>query len=132
MQHVAQRLYEHPEGLPPGDFTGLIEKSQGFTDLTDSAGDFVLLHLFILHSASRNPSGRARFYHHPAPYLKQPMNFNRADPDEFSPVELAVLRGLELERLDFQITTPRERLEPERIKRQQAMLEEQDARLAKA
>ena len=66
------------------------------------------------------------------PYLKQPINFNRADPDEFSPVELAVLRGLELERLDFQITAPRERLVPERIKRQQAMLEEQDARLAKA
>ncbi|MEC7843081.1 MAG: hypothetical protein VX911_09370 [Candidatus Latescibacterota bacterium] len=54
------------------------------------------------------------------------------DPDEFSPVELAGLRGLELERLDFQITAPRERLEPERIKRQQAMLAEQEARLAMA
>jgi hypothetical protein len=39
---------------------------------------------------------------------------------------------LELERLDFQITAPRERLEPERIKRQQAMLAEQEARLAMA
>jgi len=39
---------------------------------------------------------------------------------------------LELERLDFQITAPRERLVPERIKRQQAMLEEQVARLTKA
>ena len=90
----------------------------------------MILFCFILHSASRNPSGRARFVTNPP--ISQTADELRDDPDEFSPVELAVLRGLELERLDFQITAPRERLVPERIKHQQAMLEEQDARLAKA
>ena len=130
VQHVAKRLYEHPEGLLSGDFTGLIEKSQEFTELTGSAGDFVLLHPFILHSASRNPSGRARFITNPPVSLNQPMNFDRDDPDDFSPVELAVLRGLGRERLDFQITAPRERLVADRVKRQQEMLDEQKVRLA--
>jgi hypothetical protein len=61
--------------------------------------------------------------------LKAPMNFNRANPDEFSLVERAVLRGLGVERLDFQPTVPRERIVPERVRRQQQMLEEQKARL---
>ena len=128
VKHVAQRLYEHPEGLLPGGFGGLIEKSQEFVELTGSAGDFVLLHPFILHSGSQNPSGRARFITNPPVSLKEPMNFNRDGPDGFSPVESAVLRGLGHERLDFKITAPRESLVPDRVKRQQKMLEEQKAR----
>ena len=53
------------------------------------------------------------------------MNFNRDNPDDFSPVELAVLSGLDKDRLDFRPTAPRERLVPERVKRQKKMLEEQ-------
>ena len=129
VKHVAQRLFEHPEGLSPGGFGGLIEKCEDFIELTGNAGDFVLLHPFVLHSASQNPSGRARFITNPAVSLKEPMNFNRENPDDFSPVELAVLRGLGRNRLDFKITTPRERLVPQRVQRQQRMLEEQKARL---
>ena len=58
------------------------------------------------------------------------MNFNRDTPDDFSPVELAVLRGLGKDRLDFKPTGPRERLVPERVKRQKEMLEAQKKRLA--
>ncbi len=129
VKHVAQRLFEHPEGLSPGGFGGLIEKCKDFVELTGNAGDFVLLHPFVLHSASQNPSGRARFITNPAVSLKEPMNFNRENPDDFSPVELAVLRGLGRARLDFKITAPRERIVPERVQRQQKMLEEQKARL---
>jgi hypothetical protein len=60
------------------------------------------------------------------------MNFNQENPDEFSPVELGVLRGLGYDRLDFKPTAPRERLVPERVKRQQKMLDEQKARLGMA
>ena len=130
VQHVAQRLYEHPEGLLPGGFGGIIEKCKDFVELTGRAGDFVLLHPFILHAASQNPSGRARFITNPPVALKEPMNFNRDNPDDFSPVELAVLRALGKERLDFKPTAERERLVPERVKRQQQMLEEQKAHLA--
>lgn len=129
VKHVAQRLYEHPEGLLPSGFGGLIDKCKDFVEMTGKAGDVVLLHPFILHAASQNPSGRARFITNPPVSLKEPMNFNRENPDDFSPVELAVLHGLGKSRLDFQPTAERERLVPERLKRQKKMLEEQKKRL---
>ena len=131
VQHVAQHLYAHPEGLLPGDgFGTLVGKCKDFVEITGNAGDVVLLHPFILHAASQNPSGRARFITNPPVALKEPMNFNRDTPEDFSPVELAVLRGLGKDRLDFKPTGPRERLVPERVKRQKEMLEAQKKRLA--
>ena len=131
VQHVAQHLSAHPQGLLPGEgFGQLVGKCDDFAEITGNAGDVVLLHPFILHSASQNPSGRARFITNPPVALKEPMEFNRDDPDNFSPVELAVLRGLGKDRLDFKPTAPRERLVPERVQRQRKMLEEQKKRLA--
>ncbi len=131
VQHVAQHLYANPQGLLPGEgFGQLYAKCKDFAEITGNAGDVVLLHPFILHSASQNPSGRARFITNPPVALKEPMNFNRENSDDFSPVELGVLRGLGKERLDFKPTAQRERLVPERVKRQKKMLEEQKKRLA--
>ena len=131
VQHVAQHLSAHPQGLLPGEgFGQLVGKCDDFAEITGNAGDVVLLHPFILHSASQNPSGRARFITNPPVALKEPMEFNRDNPDNFSPVELAVLRGLGKDRLDFKPTAPRERLVPERVQRQKKMLEEQKKRLA--
>lgn len=131
VQHVAQHLYANPQGLLPGEgFGQLIGKCEDFAEITGNAGDVVLLHPFILHSASQNPSGRARFITNPPVALKEPMEFNRDNPDDFSPMELAVLRGLGKDRLDFKLTAPRERLVPERVQRQKKMLEEQKKRLA--
>ena len=48
----------------------------------------------MLHRVSGNPSGRPRFITNPTVRLSSPMRFDRQDPAEFSPVELAVLRGL--------------------------------------
>ena len=89
----------------------------------------MLLHPFILHAVSQNPSGRARFITNPPVALKEPMNFNREDPDDFSPVELGVLHGLGKDCLDFKPMAPRERLVPARVQRQKKMLEEQKKRL---
>ena len=126
---VAQRLYQHPEGLLPGGFGGLIEHCRDFIEITGEVGDVVLLHPFILHAASQNPSGRARFITNPPISLKEPMNFNRDNPSQFSPVEQAVLRALDLSRLDFQLTATREQIVPERVKCQQQILAEQKSRL---
>jgi hypothetical protein len=126
---VARYLVEHPEGVLPDSFGHLIAHCNEFLELTGQTGDVALLHPFMLHAASGNPSGRARFMTNPPVALRAPMNFNRANPDEFSLVERAVLRGLGVERLDFQPTVPRERIVPERVRRQQQMLEEQKARL---
>ncbi|GIX07519.1 MAG: hypothetical protein KatS3mg115_1922 [Candidatus Poribacteria bacterium] len=126
---VARFLAEHPEGVLPGQFPfqEMIRECREFVELTGRAGDVVLLHPYILHSASYNPSGRARFITNPPVALREPMNFNRPDPSEYSPVELAVLRGLGVKRYAFRPTAPRERIVPERVRRQQQMLEEQKA-----
>jgi len=92
----------------------------------------ILIHPFVLHAGSQNPSGRARFIANPPVALKEPMNFNRKVADAFSPVELAVLEGLEVDRLDFKPTSPRQRIVPERVKHEQKILEEQKARLARS
>jgi hypothetical protein len=130
VKSIARRLYEHPEGLLPGQFGGLIEACADFTEITGKAGDVCLLHPFVLHAVSQNPSGRARFITNPCIKLKAPMEFNRPDLADFSPVERAVLRALGRERIDFKVTEPREDLVPERIALQEKLLEEQKARLA--
>ncbi|MDA0710400.1 MAG: phytanoyl-CoA dioxygenase family protein [bacterium] len=131
---VARYLVDFPEGLTPqeGAFGKLIDQCSHFVEATGKAGDVYLLHPFILHSASRNPSGRARFITNPAVSFEEPMNFNRKDPAAYSLVERAVLRALGVEDLNFQITRERERITPERVARQQRMLEEQKSRLGMA
>ena len=128
---IARHLANHPEGLLPAEagFGDLIHQCSDFVELTGRAGDVVLLHPYILHSSSNNPSGRPRFITNPNVTLAEPMNFNRDDPADHSLVELAVLRALDVERLDFRPTAPRERVIPEREARQAKMLAEEQRRL---
>lgn len=127
---VARCLAEHPEGLDPRDFGKfrLIEHCARFAEATAEAGDVYLMHPYMLHAASQNRPRVERIITNPPVTLKEPMEFNRDDPADFSPVERAVLRGLGVERLDFQPTRERIRIVPERVKRQQAMLEAEKAR----
>ncbi len=62
----------------------------------------------MLHATSQNVLRVERAITNPAVHLKEPMNFNRPNPADFSPVELAILRGLGKERYDFK-TDPRAR-----------------------
>jgi hypothetical protein len=71
----------------------------------------------------------ARLITNPPIALREPMRFDRPDP---SPVELAVLRALGVERLDYRPTGERERVVPERVLRQQRMAAEERAHLAAA
>ena len=132
---VARLLAAHPEGVlpsgaPGASFGSLINQCQDFVELTGKIGDVVLIHPFLLHASSQNHSGKARFITNPPISLKEPMQFDRADPADFSPVERAVLLGLGVDRLDFQPAAPRERIVSEGMKRKQKMLEEEQARLA--
>ena len=68
VQHVAQRLYEHPEGLLPSGFGQLIDKCEDFVEITGNAGDVELLHPFILHAASQNSFGTRSFHHEPTSF----------------------------------------------------------------
>ena len=128
---IARHLANHPDGLLPVEagFGDLIHQCSDFVEFTGRAGDVVLLHPYILHAASSNPSGRPRFITNPNVTLAEPMSFNRDDPAGYSPVELAVLRALGVQRLDFRPTAPRERVVPEREARQAKMLAEEKRRL---
>ena len=104
---LARFLAQRPEGLHPDGTQGggylipaLVEQCQQFEELTGNAGDVALLHPLMLHRASANPSGRARFIQNGRLSLEEPLCFNRADPADYSLVEICVLRALgEAERL---------------------------------
>ena len=107
---VARFMLEHPEGLQPGDFNvpELISQCHEFEEVTGEAGDFVLLHPYMLHASSQNVIRQPRWMTNPPVVLKEPLNFNRPNPADYSLVERATLRALGVDRLDFQPTAPRE------------------------
>ncbi len=129
---VARYLAAHPEGVLPTEFPtkALIAECSQFVEATGRVGDVFLLHPYVLHAKSQNHLGVPRLITNPPVHLKEPMNFNRPDPADYSPVELAVLRGLGVDRLDFRPAAPRAAVVPKRVARQQRMLEEEKARLA--
>jgi ectoine hydroxylase-related dioxygenase (phytanoyl-CoA dioxygenase family) len=107
---IARYLSEHPEGIDPKNFKfqEMISECTQFEEITGKAGDFVILHPFMLHASSQNVIGKPRFMSNPPIVLKEPMNLNRENPEDFSLLERATLHYLGLERLDFQPTAPRE------------------------
>ena len=100
---IAKLLYEHPEGIPARDFDfkAIINQCTQFKELTGKAGDFVILHPYMLHASSQNVIRVPRFMSNPPIILKEPMNLNRPDPKDFSLLERATLHYLGLERYDF-------------------------------
>lgn len=131
---VARFLAAHPEGVLPDDFDygELIGQCHDFAEMTGEAGDVVLLHPFTLHATSQNVLGVPRLITNPAMALREPMNFNRPDADDFSLVEQAILRGLGVSRLDFVPAAPRRGLVPERVRRQRAREDAENGRLTAA
>ena len=127
---IARYLAEHPEGVLPTDFDfpSLTRQCSNFIELTGDAGDVVLLHPYMLHATSQNVIKHGRLITNPPITLREPMRFDR-DPGEFSPVERAVLHGLEVDRLDFQRTGERELVVPERVLAQQRREAAEAARL---
>ncbi|MGI4791598.1 MAG: hypothetical protein ACRYFS_22475 [Janthinobacterium lividum] len=131
---LARFFASRPDGVLPNEipFRELIGQCHEFEECTGSTGDVFLCHPFLLHTVSQNHGGKARFITNPPVSLKEPMDFNRDDLNGFSPVEQAILNGLGVERLDFQPTVPRERIVPDRVKREQAVIETERKRLAAA
>jgi hypothetical protein len=129
---VTGYLKDRTDGVKPNEFPfkAMIHDCKEFIEFTGNVGDVVLLHPYMLHTVSQNHSDVARFITNPPVSLKEPMQFNRENLADFSPVELAVLNALGVERFDYQPTHERERIVPERVLREQKMIEEQKARLA--
>jgi len=151
---VAKRLHDHPDGmtpfLMPRDTPDIsksnperrkvwtdwvkdqtLTREETFVEATGEAGDVYLLHPFMLHSASRNLLRNIRIITNPPVSLKQPFNYNRADPSEYSLVEQKTLRDLGSPKglPDWKITSPRERIIPDRVKMQEEMRRQEVERL---
>ncbi|EGN98484.1 hypothetical protein SERLA73DRAFT_161227 [Serpula lacrymans var. lacrymans S7.3] len=149
---IAKYLAAHPEGVLPTPrlcFTPStstyadpkddphfwshaeeVKKCNNFVEATGEVGDVILLHPFMLHSASKNYLRIPRVITNPRISLKEPFNFNRENPDDYSLVEKKTLKALGVDRLDFKITTERRSIVPLRVQIQQKMLEEEKQRLA--
>ncbi|EED81036.1 predicted protein [Postia placenta Mad-698-R] len=147
---IAPYLAAHPEGVLP---TGLsftpststcaepkddphywshlkeIKRCTRFVEVTGEIGDVVLMHPLMLHSASKNHLREARVITNPPVSLREPFNFAREDPEEYSLVELKTLKALGVDRFEFKPTTERRRVTPRRVLLQQKMLEEEKKRL---
>ncbi|KKA30554.1 hypothetical protein TD95_003763 [Thielaviopsis punctulata] len=104
-------------------------KCVNFVEACGEAGDVFLLHPLILHTASNNPLRHLRIITNPAIGLRQPFNFSRPD-GKYSLVERSTLRALGRENLaGWHITKPREAMVPHRIKVQEKMKAQEQARM---
>jgi tetratricopeptide (TPR) repeat protein len=91
---VARTLAAAPEGVDfCSDEAGpaITRTCERFFELTGEAGDLLLVHPLMLHSASPNPSPRIRFLGNPMVYMQEPLDYRRADA---SPVERLIARAL--------------------------------------
>ncbi|KAG6377121.1 hypothetical protein JVT61DRAFT_1172 [Boletus reticuloceps] len=144
---VAKYLAAHPEGvLPtgmsftpststcadpkddPGYYSYLqaAKRCTNFFEITGEIGDVILLHPLMLHSASKNHLRVPRFITNPPVSLKEPFNFNRENPDDFSLVEKKTLKALGVNQLNFKISTERRRIVPKsRAAKDKLKLEEE-------
>ncbi len=62
----------------------------------------------MLHASSNNHSKTVRFMTNPPVVLREPMNLNRQNPEDFSLIERATLHARGKDRYDFRPTAPRE------------------------
>ncbi|KAL2871706.1 uncharacterized protein BJX67DRAFT_342849 [Aspergillus lucknowensis] len=146
---IAKHLYDHPEGvsvrmIPRGQtpkpeheglgfYMSIVRECTDFREMTGNIGDVVLMHPLMAHSASKNSLRIPRIITNPPVGLKEPFNFDRDDPSQYSLVEQKTLRALGKDRLrGWKITAEREMIIPERMKAALKMKEEEKERLQKA
>ena len=116
---VAQLLLAAPAGIHPDSvqgggylIPGLVDQCREFVEMTGEAGDMVLLHPYMLHRVSINPSTRPRFIANMAPVLSEPMCFDRGPDNGYSLVELATLHALGKSRCEFAQERPMKQFKP--------------------
>ncbi|KAL2212945.1 hypothetical protein CC79DRAFT_2007 [Sarocladium strictum] len=145
---VARHLHNNPDGVTPymarqgeeskyHEFSWFVDqvkdpsKCNLFQEMTGEVGDVILLHPFMMHSASKNALHIPRIITNPSIYMKEPFNFNRTDPADYSLVERKILRELGVDSLpNWKITGERKRLRPGRIEIHDRMRELEKRRLA--
>ena len=124
-----QKPKAEPEGL--NWYIETVQSCDNFVEAHGNVGDVYLLHPLMLHSASNNSLRIPRIIINPPISLKEPFNFDREIPEDYSIVERKTLRELGKERLrGWKIRGEREAVVPARLKPQAKMMEEELKRLA--
>ena len=107
VDHIIKFLYQHPEGVNHNYGWNCFAKDcSDFRELTASAGDIVILHPFMLHARSNNPSGRIRYMNNKCVSLWEPFNFNRLDSN-YNVIEEKCRSVIGDKIENFKITSPR-------------------------
>ena len=63
-------------------------------EVTGNAGDIIFIHPFTLHGSSTNLSNRVRIAANKGINLHEKLNLSRENPNEYSPVEMAIVKAL--------------------------------------
>ena len=116
---VARLLLDSSHGLDPRPFSMVFKECDRFRRgdrRRRRRGPVPSVH----DSCAISPKARnhVRLLTNPVISLLEPMQFNRPNAADFSPVELGILRGLGVERLDYRHDRRRERFEPWRRSRE--------------
>lgn len=110
---VARLLADHPEGIdPPVPVHDAVARSQRRRALTGRQGTVVFAHPFLVHSASVNATDRLRIISNTSVMLRSPLDL--APGAEHSPLEMSILRALDVAGLEFRATRERARTESKR------------------
>lgn len=123
LKEVIKWFFERPQGTRDTEterdddvkafVEAAVKRSNNFVELTGKAGDVILAHPLMPHSASKNYRRIPRFITNPPITLKEPLNFDRADLRDYSLCELKILRTLGVASLpDWKITGTRRRFTP--------------------
>lgn len=111
-------------------YTSVIQNCSEFHEMTGQTGDVVLLHPLMCHSASVNTLRIPRLITNPRVSMKEPFEFDRNDPSQFSLVEKKTMQALGRDRLPgWKITGEREEVVPDRVRIQREMKERELERL---
>ncbi|KAG9398159.1 hypothetical protein AC1031_014959 [Aphanomyces cochlioides] len=96
--HILQDAIPHG-GLKGGKVSAsakswVYQHKKAWVEVQGRAGDVMLTHPFLMHARSKNCGSQVRFMCNPNVGLKDPMQFERDDPADYSPVEAAIVEAL--------------------------------------
>jgi len=133
LEYVAKQLYDHPEGILPGQF-GIKEMAAevwtDFVEMTGKRGDVFIAHPFMGHSASCNSLRIPRFIANSKAMSKDHFRFDRP-AEELCLVEKKTLQLLGKTSLHFEAKAERKRLVPARVLKWVDLKKQEEDRLNK-
>jgi hypothetical protein len=95
-KRTARVLARHPEGMAHVDlFNEVLREPLGnFHEVNGAAGDVALVHPFVFHNIGMKHAGPPRIISNTEAGLRQPMQLERGDPNDYSALERSIRHAL--------------------------------------